>query len=524
MKGKIMANKSVFASTIGKLLPKTDAVNHSGSNAYALSPEAALAQYAATGCINGTFYATAEAQVEKLMDLAKACDPAFIAKTAIYSRQKGFMKDTPALLTAWIAQHAPHLLKDVFPQTIDNGKMLRNFVQIIRSGVVGRKSLGTAPKKLVQRWLNGATEAQLLSASVGQSPSLADVVKMVHVKPREAWREAFFGWLIGRPYKLENLPAQTAAFELFKYGQNEHVPDVPFQMLTSQPLTKAHWIAIAEQMSWTALRMNLNTLARNGVFEASDMTAKLAARIADRNSISKAKVFPYQLMTTFNSLSDDVPSAIKNALQDAMEVALENVPTLAGKVVVCPDVSGSMASPVTGYRPGSTTVTRCIDVAGLVAAAFLRKHNDAIVLPFENDVVKLELNARDSILTNAKKLASIGGGGTNCSAPLRLMNQKRIKADLVVMVSDNESWMDATRHGATATMREWEVFKRANPDAKLVCIDVQPYATTQAQERNDILNIGGFSDSVFDVVAAFAAGQLTAGHWVDVINDSKLVQ
>jgi len=31
-------------------------------------------------------------------------------------------------------------------RVINNGKMLRNFVKIVRSGVAGRKSLGTAPK------------------------------------------------------------------------------------------------------------------------------------------------------------------------------------------------------------------------------------------------------------------------------------------------------------------------------------------------------------------------------------------
>jgi len=38
---------------------------------------------------------------------------------------------------------------------------------------------------------------------------------------------------------------------------------------------------------------------------------------------------------------------------------------------------------------------------------------------------------------------------------------------------------------------------------KLVCIDLQPYTTTQAPDRSDILNVGGFSDAVFSVVAAF---------------------
>jgi 60 kDa SS-A/Ro ribonucleoprotein len=56
----------------------------------------------------------------------------------------------------------------------------------------------------------------------------------------------------------------------------------------------------------------------------------------------------------------------------------------------------------------------------------------------------------------------------------------------------------------------------------LVCIDIQPYATTQAQTREDILNIGGFSDQVFDVIADFAAGRLSADHWIGVIESVTL--
>jgi 60 kDa SS-A/Ro ribonucleoprotein len=32
---------------------------------------------------------------------------------------------------------------------------------------------------------------------------------------------------------------------------------------------------------------------------------------------------------------------------------------------------------------------------------------------------------------------------------------------------------------------------------------LQAYGTTQAPERDDILNVGGFSDAVFSVIATF---------------------
>lgn len=218
-----------------------------------------------------------------------------------------------------------------------------------------------------------------------------------------------------------------------------------------------------------------------------------------------------------------VPVEVRDALQDAMEIAIENVPSVAGRIYVCPDVSGSMGSAATGFRKGATSAMRCIDVAALIAAALVRKNPSAEVLPFEQAVVSLRLNARDSVMTNASKLASIGGGGTNCSAPLALLNQRAAKGDLVVFISDNESWVDARKGGrGTATMQEWERFKVRNPQARLVCIDIQPYAHTQAIERDDILNVGGFSDQVFGLIAAFAAGGVNAAHWVDVIEKVEL--
>jgi 60 kDa SS-A/Ro ribonucleoprotein len=71
-------------------------------------------------------------------------------------------------------------------------------------------------------------------------------------------------------------------------------------------------------------------------------------------------------------------------------------------------------------------------------------------------------------------------------------------------------------------MKEWAVFKRRNPQAKMVCIDIQPYDTTQAAERDDIINVAGFSDKVFGLIADVAAGRSQAGYWVSQIEDVEL--
>ena len=82
-----------------------------------------------------------------------------------------------------------------------------------------------------------------------------------------------------------------------------------------------------------------------------------------------------------------------------------------------------------------------------------------------------------------------------------------------VLVSDQESWVGTGRGGSTAVMIQWQKFVsnqvrlhgKSFAGPKLVCIDLQPYTTTQAPDRSDILNVGGFSDAVFGVVAAFLA-------------------
>lgn len=514
-----MANKKIFKSA----RPADVTQNRAGGVAYAMSDQAALTQYVMTGTFSNTFYADAEEDVERILELATSIEPEYLAKLAVFARERGYMKDAPALLVAVLATRAPKLCATVFDRVIDNSRMLRNFVQIVRSGVTGRKSLGTAPKRLVANWLLAASDRELLNA-VGQSPSIGDVIKLARPKPKEAVREAMFGYLIGKVDGRSNeLPMAVHKFEAFKAGESDAVPNVDFRLLTALPLTNEQWRAIARNASWQMTRMNLNTFGRHGVFEDRELTRIIVDRLRDRAQIEKARVFPYQLLAAYLNAGDAVPKGVTEALIDAAEIAVANVPVIEGRVFVFPDVSGSMRSPVTGRRGGGTSKMRCVDVAGLVAACVLRRNPQAEVIPFEQDVVtSLRLSPRDSIMTNAEKLAAVGGGGTNCSAPLAALNKQQAAGDVAIYVSDNESWVDSRSDRNTATMVEWQKFRARNPRAKLACIDIQPNATVQARSADDVLNVGGFSDAVFDALAAFVRGELAGDAWLKKVERVSL--
>lgn len=507
-----MANRTLFSSQ--QKVYKTDTVNNAGGASFSLSSEAALAQYAVTSCLNDTFYVTAEAQLGTILDLASKSSPEFVAKCAVYAKEQGKMKDTPVLLLAHLCNRgeaAHEYIKKIFNRVINNVGALRNFVQIIRSGTTGRKSFGTLPRKLICEWLENHKSETLFRQSIGQNPSLADVVKMTHPKPESEEKEAFYGWLLNKRHEYDYLPSIVKDFERFKSGSRTSTAGIPFRMLTTLNLTTDHWKQLALSESWDTIRQNLNTFNRHGVFEDEEVVNYVAKIIKNPDNVRKFNVFPYQLLTTFLNTDGVVPVKITNALQDAMEVACENVPTFNGKVVVCVDVSGSMNDPVTGHIAGATSKTKCVDVAALMASCILRKNPEALIVPFDTKIrVGVHLNSRDSVMTNAKKL-SISGGGTTCEEAIAHLNRnnwqnKPYKPDLVVMISDNESWFGKPkyRNNGTGMVEQWNILKKRCPKAKLVCWDIQVADSTQILDNNSVMNVGGWvGDTIFELVDKF---------------------
>ncbi len=530
-----MANKSLFSSNFS-ILPRTNTFNEAGGAAYAFAPKHALAQYAVTSTFGNAFYATAPNQLDELRKLIDQVDDnQYLAKLALYAREKAFMKDMPAALLVALSVRDTELMHRVFDRVVDNGRVLRTVFQMIRSGQFKSKSgtvrtgLSSSVQRAFQRWLNNASVGKLLSASIGNDPSLRDILRMARPTPKDNARRAMFGWLTDKtvekwaPATEADLPAEVQSLIAYRNSESEEaqaliaggLEGVRWDLLSDAAKGPTVWAALARKMGPQALRMNLNTLLRHDVNFGNkcEMVDYVADRIADESEIRRSKQFPYQYFAAYLNADDNVPQKIKTALHKAAEIACGNVPELPGPVVIGLDTSGSMSCAVTGHRGrGATSKMRCIDVAALFAAAVLRRNPDSVVVPFDTRAYDVRIDPNDSILSIAERLSKYGGGGTNCALPLEAANvlHRERKFAGVVLVSDNESWVGTGRHGSTGVMTAWETFvahqrKLAGSAAapKLVCIDLQPYQTVQACERADIMNIGGFSDAVFKVVSSF---------------------
>ena len=518
-----MANKTLFSS-IKSRLKRANARNEAGGIAYQRSPREALAQLAATGTFNGTYYARGQQQLDDVIRLIQSVDDQYLAKLAVYARRHANMKDMPATILAVLSTRDTELTHQVFDRVIDNGRMLRTLFQLIRSGQFGRTGLSSSLQRAFQRWLNEASVGKLLSASIGNDPSLRDVMRMARPRPRDNQRRALFGWLTDKeiakwaPATAEDLPREIRA--LIEYRQAT-TADQQIRAITDQPIRwdlladcamdTQVWKAIARQMGPQALRMNLNTLHRHGVFEDASMVDFVAGKIADEDAIKRSRQFPYQFLAAYLNANETVPHKIRQSLHAAAEIACGNVPRLPAPILIGLDVSGSMSWAATGTRGrGATSKVRCIDVAALFAAAMLRANPDSVVVPFDDRLHEAKIDPSDSILSISKRLAKYGGGGTNCALPVDAANTKYRDRKFagIVLVSDNQSWIGSGRHGATRVLTEWNRFanQRASMKPRLVCIDIQPGTTSQVPGRADILNIGGFSDAVFKVASSFLTG------------------
>src|SRR5262249_21440943 len=154
--------------------------------------------------------------------------------------------------------------------------------------------------------------------------------------------------------------------------------------------------------------------------------------------------------------------------------------------VVMLDISGSMGS--------------YVQQAALFAICALKKAGgDGRLLCYDTEVDEVAVSMRDSVLTQAERIAT--RGGTDTGRPMKQVLAERYRADNLLLITDEQQNTGTPFVDAFVQYRE-----RVAPRCKLFVLDVAPYREAIVPALPEVYFMYGWSDAALRFVAMASHG------------------
>jgi 60 kDa SS-A/Ro ribonucleoprotein len=458
-----MAKFSIMAALKrGKNQP--DTVNLAGGRAFKQTAKLELVSVLLTTFLEDEFYRKEKATIARIRELiAQAGDPRFAAKAAIYARHSHGMRSVSHVVAGELAKAVKgaswtkHFHAQVVRRPDDVVEILAYYLAAHGRPVPNslKKGLGAALARFDEHQLAKYRREHGVF-------KLVDAVNLVRPPSTPALTKLVKGGLA---------PAETWETKLTQAGTAE----TPEQVAAAKA---GAWAGLVRErkLGYLALLRNV----RNILTHAPEVAGELARQLADAAAVRRALVFPFQFLSAVEVLKQgNLPGAARlmDALNEAIDHSLANVPKFEGSTLVALDSSGSMAG-----RP---------QTIGSLFAATLVKATGADLMLFSDDAKYVTLNRRDTTLTAADSIPFISGG-TNFNAIFARANRGY---DRIVILSDMQGWM-----GGGAPVQPFAAYQvRHQVQPRVYSFDLKGNGTMQfPQER--VYALAGWSDRVFEIM------------------------
>lgn len=418
---------------------------HNGAPAVEVTPEEQLRR-SVMACMlwEDTFYESGVKIADRITSLVGKVDPRFAAHVALEARTKGNLRHAPLLVLAALSETArgpefgPVMVK-ALEDTILRADELSEFVAIYWRN--GKRPLSASVKKGLAKAFRKFNAYQLGKYNRDGAVKLRDVLFLTHAKPTsdvqaETWKKLADGTLESPDTWEVNLSAGKDKGETFTRLLKEG------------------------NLGYLALLRNLRNMAQSGV----DAGLIKEAILARKNGADR--VLPFRFVAAERA----VPGKFTDVLDKALIATIADLPVLEGVTTVLVDVSGSMASPVSGKS----------DISRYEAAATLAQmipgHKRIIAFGTQTHEVKPRPGLKG--VQEIIQAHSRCGGGTNIGHAVQVARQS--PTDRLIVITDEQS---------SDTVKEPEEFRRA------YMINVAAYQNGVGYGRK-WTHIDGFSESV----------------------------
>lgn len=454
-------------------------VNKEGHAAYGMSDKAKLVTQVLTSFFNeAKFYSDNSAEMQETIKRVVKKDPQFVSNLAVFARREFNMRSVSHILTAYLAHEEsgkPYTRKTVKGVAL-RGDDLTEIMSCYLSTF--GKPIPNSLKKGINDVLTGFDEYTLAKyKGEGKAVKMRDLLCLCRPKPENKAQEAMWKRC------LENTLATPLTWEteLSANGNNAET-----------------WEKLIEsgKVGYMALLRNLNSIIKAN---PSNMD-KVLEKLSNPGAVRKSKQLPFRFLSAYKAVGDNASAKILDTLETAADYSIENLPKIPGKTVIAVDVSGSMTSPISA----KSDVT-CAEIAILLGMIANRICEDSIFYTFDSGIEKQNVSHRNGILY-ATTHTRINGGATYMDLPFKKMIVDKVKADRIIVLSDNQcnsAWWNKPVQSLADEYR-----RKTGNDIWVHAIDLQGYGTQQfCGAKTNI--VAGWSEKVFDFIALAEQGEGT---------------
>ncbi len=518
---------------------KTQVTNYEGAKAFALSPEMELYTAVVTWSLNDSFYEKNEDRMNRLRGLIAKCDPMFVGKLAIYARTKMYLRSVPLVLVTELAKlhSGDNLVARVTDGVIGRADEITELLACyeLLNARTGTKKLNRLSKQL-QKGLTTAfnrfDEYQFAKYNREGAIKLRDALFLVHPKAKDELQQLLFNKIVNgdlqTPYTWET---ELSALGQLNFDSEEAKAEA----------FRAKWEELIDsnKLGYMALLRNQRNIQAAGVSYAHFQ--KVCATLADADKVAKAKQFPFRYLAAYRELINPVTtvpaqSALKKLtalmrgsnngytgeLLDALEKAVQaSAANISGfdpetRVLLACDVSGSMSQVISAKSKIAN-----YDI-GLMLAMLLQSRCKNVQVGIFGDSWKTIVVPRTNVLAGVQQLykrANEVGFSTNGYLVIKDLLSRKEKMDKVMLFTDCQLW-NSTAGSGDHIHPLWLQYKsKVAPEARLYLFDLAGHGQAPLQVlHNDVYLVAGWSDKVFDVLAALENG----GSALDAINNVEL--
>ena len=461
-------NKNTFTKTF----------NHEGHIAYKMDDKIKLVTQVLTSFFNeDKFYGDNSEDLKSTLKRVISTDPDFASRLAVFARREFNMRSVAHVITAYLAHESKG--KEYVRKTVKGVCLRGDDVTEIMSFYLSEfgKPVPNSLKKGINDVMLTFDEYTMSKyKGDGKSVSMRDLLRICRPTPQDAEQSEMWKRCIDGELKTP----VTWETELSAHGNN-----------------KETWTELISsgKVGYMALLRNL----RNILNADPDNIDLVYSKLDNPEAVRKSRQLPFRYLSAYKNLPANAGSRVYDVLENAAEASVANMPKLKGTTVIAIDTSGSMGSRISG-----NSEIRCAEIAALLGVIASRICENAVVYTFDTVCKNLNISHRSGILYTAIHTAS-AGGGTYMELPFIKMKRDRVKADRVVVISDNEC--NSPWRGTVQSYADDYRFETGR-NIWVHAIDIQGYGSQQFKgEKTNI--VAGWSEKVFDFINLAEEGEST---------------